>query len=75
MLITLTEWAGRKFSHPPHINTLRQWAKNGQINPPPVKVARRYCVPETAEFIPLVGAGVDSIDSVMMEILSDGKTS
>lgn len=70
MYLTLQEWAGRLFSNPPHINTLRTWAKTGQIHPAPVIVAGRYQVDENARYIPLDDQ--HHSDPVVARILSDG---
>lgn len=49
--ITLQEWAARKFSKPPHVNTLRRWADDGTIVPKPVKMGREFYVLPTARHI------------------------
>lgn len=50
-LITLEEWARRRYEKPPHIKTVRRWQKEGKIYPAPKKEGRAYVVSETAEYI------------------------
>lgn len=49
--LTLQEWAARKFSKPPHVNTLRRWANDGLIIPQPVKFGREFHVKPDARYI------------------------
>lgn len=49
-MISMSKWAQR-FDPTPHANTLRNWARNGQIVPPPVKIGRAYYVNEKARHI------------------------
>jgi hypothetical protein len=49
-LVSLTIWADR-FTPKPHINTLRAWAKDGQIVPCPLMMGKTYYVPENARHI------------------------
>lgn len=42
--LTLAEWAADHFRTPPSINTLRKWAREGRIAPPPIKHGRSYYV-------------------------------
>ncbi len=42
--ITLQAWAEQKFNPVPHPNTLRRWATDGTIIPPPFKVGGVYMV-------------------------------
>lgn len=49
-MISLQKWAER-LSPPPKPNTLRSWARNGQIIPAPVKLGRAYYVQEHAKHI------------------------
>jgi len=51
MKITLAKWAERNFDPPPHISTLRAWARDGKIYPPPLKVGRTYYVADDAVHI------------------------
>lgn len=44
MKITLDTWAKQRFDPPPHVNTLRAWARDGKIIPAPVKIGRAYFV-------------------------------
>lgn len=49
-MLSLDKWADR-FNPKPHPNTLRRWAKDGQIVPCPVKLGKTYYVPENARHI------------------------
>lgn len=49
MKITLSEWARRRYDPPPPVFTLRRWARDGEIQPPPEKVGKTYYVVEHAE--------------------------
>ncbi|HEF0022023.1 TPA: excisionase [Citrobacter amalonaticus] len=51
MLVTLTEWACLYYKDPPPIGTLRRWARNGNIYPPPEKQGREYKVRDDAFYI------------------------
>ncbi|PMV79482.1 MULTISPECIES: excisionase [unclassified Pseudomonas] len=42
--LTLVEWAADHFRTPPSSNTLRKWAREGRITPPPIKHGRNYYV-------------------------------
>ena len=46
--IPLTEWGALHYKKPPSAYVLRQWARQGQIFPPPEKVGREWVVPPTA---------------------------
>jgi predicted site-specific integrase-resolvase len=48
--ITILEW-GQRFSPPPHKNTICRWIHQGLIQPPPVKVGRRWYLAENAEYV------------------------
>jgi hypothetical protein len=48
--ITLDEWAKRKYSPPPNVDTLRRWARDMKIFPFPQKVGRTYYVDPNAEY-------------------------
>lgn len=48
MKIPLTIWAGRRYSPPPPIFTLRRWCRDGEIHPAPEKVGREWYVEDTA---------------------------
>jgi hypothetical protein len=50
-LIPLSMWAERKFERPPSSRTLRRWAENGNIFPPPKKYGRPYMVQENARYV------------------------
>jgi len=60
--LTLQEWAAKKFSRPPHANTLRRWAKGGMIVPKPVFIGREYHVTPTARYIDEPAPGTKLID-------------
>lgn len=49
--ITLLEWATAQFKKVPHVNTLRKWAHDGNIEPKPEKVGREYLVLPTARYV------------------------
>lgn len=52
MLITLRTWAKRRYpDNPPAIVTLRRWARNGNIYPPPELEGREYRVDPDAFYI------------------------
>lgn len=46
--LELSDWAKLEYGEKiPHINTLRKWARDGRITPPPVKNGKTwYVVPE-----------------------------
>lgn len=48
--ITLEEWAKRRYSEPPNVDTLRRWARELKIFPFPVKHGRTYYVDPSAEY-------------------------
>lgn len=56
-LVTLESWALSRYpDQVPHINTLRRWAREGRIQPQPVKHGRSYRVRENAEYFdPITG--------------------
>jgi hypothetical protein len=49
--ITLAAWAASQFAEVPHVNTLRKWARTGQIRPKPELVGREYLVLPTARYV------------------------
>jgi hypothetical protein len=50
--IPLTDWAARAFPvRTPHIQTLRRWARDGNIRPAPIKAGRQYYVAPDAEYM------------------------
>ncbi|HDL7797993.1 TPA: excisionase [Yersinia enterocolitica] len=49
--ISLTEWADLHYSAPPPLTTLRRWARNGNIYPPPEIHGRQYQVSPDAIYI------------------------
>jgi len=50
-LLTLEEWAKQTYETPPAMNTLRRWAREGLIQPPPEKHGRSYFVSPTARYV------------------------
>lgn len=51
-LTTLEAWARLKYGESaPFIGTLRRWAREGKIYPPPKKHGRSYYVPTDAEYV------------------------
>ena len=42
--IPLTEWGALHYKTPPSAYTLRKWARQGEIYPPPEKVGHRWDV-------------------------------
>lgn len=52
MLITLTEWDKKNYSHPHHIATLRKWAKQGLFQPGAVRHGYKWWVDEDAVYVP-----------------------
>jgi hypothetical protein len=51
-LIPLDEWARRRYpTKPPHINTLRRWARESKIFPAPQKHGRTYYVEKRAQYV------------------------
>jgi len=50
-LITLVEWAKRRYDRPLSSRTLRRWAQSGNIIPQTKKEGRAYYVPENARYI------------------------
>ncbi|ATI27993.1 MULTISPECIES: excisionase [Ralstonia solanacearum species complex] len=57
MKISLAKWGARNFDPPPHISTLRAWARQGKIYPPPMKVGRAYYVDENAVHVSEIERG------------------
>lgn len=49
--VTLEEWAAAQFTQVPHANTLRKWARDGQIQPRPELVGRSYFVQPSARYV------------------------
>jgi hypothetical protein len=47
-LVTLEEWAKRRYERPPHVQTLRRWVREAKIVPAPTKEGRSYAVSEHA---------------------------
>ena len=48
MKIPLSDWAARHYNPPPSLFTLRQWARSGEIYPPPEKCGKHWYVEEDA---------------------------
>jgi hypothetical protein len=50
--IRLREWVKATFGDdPPHINTIRNWIRDGKISPPPKKHGRDYYFRPDAEYV------------------------
>jgi predicted site-specific integrase-resolvase len=49
-LLTLEEWARRRYEKPPSLKTLRRWVHEAKIVPIPKKEGRSYLVKEGAEY-------------------------
>ena len=68
-MITLEDWAQRTYGHnAPHRNTLRRWAREAHIYPPPEKHGRQYFVRENARYV-AYGALAGESDLVSRESL------
>lgn len=51
-LLSLEEWARRRYGDKvPSIFTLRRWAREDKIFPPPEKHGRTYYVKESAQYV------------------------
>lgn len=50
-LLTLERWAEERYEEPPQIGTLRRWARNGNIYPPPALEGTSYKVRADAVYI------------------------
>ena len=60
MNIKLIEWGEKHFRPCPSIRQLREFAKSGQIVPPPFKAGRAWMVDENAQFIPIPATSGDA---------------
>ncbi|WP_232056998.1 excisionase [Enterobacter asburiae] len=49
--MSLERWAEERYEDPPQIGTLRRWARNGNIYPPPEKEGTQYKVRPDAIYI------------------------
>lgn len=49
--LSLTTWASQYYENPPSLVTLRRWARNGNIYPPPQLHGREYRVDPEAFYI------------------------
>ncbi|NIG76745.1 excisionase [Klebsiella sp. Ap-873] len=56
--VTLTAWAEMYYENPPAVVTLRRWARDGNIYPPPQLHGREYRVDPEAFYIKPNKAGV-----------------
>lgn len=53
-LVTLAKWSSLNFDPPPSLNTVRKWARDGRIEPPPpIKHGRSYYVDPDARYVPM----------------------
>jgi len=50
-LLTLEEWARRRYDRPPSLKTLRRWVRDAKIQPLPKKEGRGYVVSESASYV------------------------
>lgn len=50
-LLTLEEWAKRRYAKPPKLKTLRRWVHDAKIRPLPQKEGRGYVVREDAVYV------------------------
>ena len=51
-MLPLETWASRRYPvRTPHITTLRKWARDGKIQPPPRKHGRSYFVQADAQYM------------------------
>ena len=79
-LIPLQNWAERHFDPAPGIRTLRNWARNGRIQPRPILVGREWRAREDAAYVPepegtpSSAAVLQSKDTVVNDILTRGQT-
>jgi len=48
--LSLREWAAAEFNTPPHKNTLLKWIHDGRIQPPPVKVGKKWQIKRGAQY-------------------------
>jgi hypothetical protein len=49
--ITLEEWGDKNFSVQQSLNTLRKWAREGKLNPPPEKRGKSWWVHPNAVYV------------------------
>lgn len=76
-MILLAEWAHQEFSHPvPGQATLVKYAKNGMIQPPPVKAGKYWRVDINARFTGVTTQLVirKEDNPILKRILEDGET-
>jgi predicted site-specific integrase-resolvase len=48
MKVTLTKWAAARYDPLPSLWTLRRWAREGELHPPPELVGKTYYIDENA---------------------------
>ncbi|QFQ80802.1 excisionase [Vibrio harveyi] len=73
MLLTLKEWASKEYKTPPSIQTLRTWAKSGQIHPLPKQHGGRWMVEENAKSIGVPAYTIPNDNgSLLRRIFSNG---
>jgi len=74
-LITLQAWAESIYGEAsPSLFTLRKWARNRNIVPPPRKHGRTYYVQPDAEYVSYVGGRLQLIDRIRVNRhTGDGK--
>ena len=64
MKLLLTEWAAKNYSPPPSLFTLRRWAREGEIWPPPERVGKFWMVEETAVRVAHNAAPLDLLQRI-----------
>jgi predicted site-specific integrase-resolvase len=64
MKILLTEWASRHYSPAPSLFTLRRWARDGEIYPPPEKAGKFWMVDERAVRVAHNAAPMDLLQRI-----------
>ena len=53
--IPIADWAASRYSPPPSMWTLRQWARNGELYPPPEKCGKHWYISEDAQRVTASG--------------------
>lgn len=70
MKIRLAEWGERNYSPAPSRETLKRWARNGELHPEPERVGHKLMVDECAVRIPVRHYdNVESLSTRFQEIL------
>lgn len=66
-LITLEEWARRRYDKPPVSRTLYRWVKDAKILPRPRKEGRAYFVTENAQYVDWNDPNYEQIAAALSE--------